>query len=40
MSMVAVPIYLDEEDYIAQCVLEFRGEISFKVMTKPRTRIK
>ena len=37
--MVAVPIYLDEEDYIAQCVLEFKGEISFEVMTKPITRI-
>ena len=38
--MVAVPIYLDEKDYIAQCVLEFKGEISFKIMTKPRNRIK
>ena len=40
LPMVAVPVYLDEEDYIAKCVLEFKGEISFRVMTKPRTRKK
>jgi len=40
LSVVAVPIYLDEEDYIAQCVLESKSEISFRVMTKLRTRKK
>lgn len=35
-STVPVPVYLDEEDYTAHCVLELKGEISFRIIMKPR----